>query len=139
MPLIVCGVSVGCEVYLARIMSRNLKPYMVPSQHRYRFWRTVCQCYSGHLIITCLIIGLWGIVVSRHRVMPVNDHTVNTLIGVLCVASVLWWWINLGIAVAIRGGPSSIRYVVILLIPLIAAAGGLVVFIPLMLLCSVVF
>lgn len=110
---------------------------MVPSQRRYRFWRTVCQCYSGHLVITCLLIGIENILLSHCFDYAVDESDVVMIFGYLCGACVVWWWVNLGTAVAIRGGPSSVRYVVILLIPVIALAGWLIVLLPLVVLCSV--
>ncbi len=138
MPMMVCGVSVGCEIPLALVLSKTLEPRMVPARRRYRFWRTLCQLYSGHLVITCLLTGFWALFLSLSFDSAVDERDVMMIFAPLCVACSVWWWINLGIAVAVRGGTSSPRYVVILLIPVIALAGGLVVLIPLAFLCAVI-
>ncbi len=123
-PLLIAPAA--CEFLIAWLLSRYVEPRAVPLHARLRFWRTLCNCFSTHLLVTIVFLcpfPLLNQIMARQRInspawMWLSIVSVVILYGTPLL-TLLWWWFCLGTAIAARGLPSWGRIGVIFLIPII--------------------
>ncbi len=111
-----------CEAIIALLLARLVEPVAVPPQNRYRFWSTICICFSSYFPISCgvvplLIRAIIDVADSLLRSSPSARIYAPLAIMAAPVLMILWWWLALARAVAARGRASSGRTAVIWLIP----------------------
>jgi hypothetical protein len=119
--------TIFCEAILASLLARFVEPVAVPPGHRYRFWRTLCTCFSAHFPVSCAVMPLlsWGVqqltrnefLSSANRSTFVMLYRFLPFLGV--VTLMVWWWWGLSRAIAARSNPSLGRSVITMLIPVI--------------------
>ncbi len=118
-PILLMGIAVMivshlCEVVIAGSLSRYVQPCNVPRHGRYRFWRTMCNCFSTHLPIAV------GLTVPLACLLVMMEAQVVSLVFISIPPLIsLWWWWCLGQAISKRGLRSTGKTAVILLIPVI--------------------
>lgn len=135
-PIVLLAAIIS-EVFIAKILARYVPPQNVPVDYRYRFWRTMCQCFSGHLCITIPTFILW---LGRCEIWDRSSirEVVGLALLILVCLCFIWWWCNLALAIVTRGKPSGTRNLIVILIPFIATAGILIFVAPIIFLCTAV-
>ncbi len=121
------------EGLIAAVLSRYVSPLLVPPRKRYRFWLAICQCFSGHLISPCLLIGLFLVMTSTIS-NSVAVAFIFAIIIPLLLLCLVWWWHHLAQAIIARSRHSLSRTVIICLLPIIGGIGTAAIFVPLIML-----
>jgi len=116
-----------CETIIALLLARLVKPLAVPTGAEYRFWRTLCACFSTYFPISCaVVLFLPHIIIEMADPAAARDPSVMVCLQLAVMAvpvlMILWWWVALAKAIAARGQASSGRTAVIWLIPVVALA-----------------
>lgn len=126
-PLPILLASSACEVAIAALLARGVVARSVGDGERYVLWRTLCRCFSSHLLANVSLFSLIEAVVFVHLRLSNAHRTYQA--GVLLalpwlipLGMILWWWYCLGQAIAARGAPGTARTVIIILIPLTGLA-----------------
>ncbi|MDM8005219.1 MAG: hypothetical protein QUV05_03580 [Phycisphaerae bacterium] len=113
-----------CEVIIALLLARLVKPLAVPMGAEYRFWRTLCACFSTYFPISCaVVLFLPRIIFEIADSAATRDPSVMACLQLAMMAvpalMILWWWLALAKAITVRGRASSGRTAVIWLIPVV--------------------
>ena len=122
-PVYVIAGSLACEYFVARQIAHRVQPLAVPRnvRSRYRFWRTMCYCFSTHLLVASIAGSLVAVISSvSHFYPPMN------LIPLVVGCVFVWWWICLTRAIAARGSPGLGRALTVVTIPLCVLLGSFV-------------
>jgi hypothetical protein len=127
LPILIA--SVVCEASVAGLLGKWVPARSVPLWNQPSFWRTLCRCFSSHLLVTttlfwvvlAFVLAVYGVTSPAYR-FPATRGLLPWLPYLVPVATVLWWWYCLGRAIAARGAPCAARTIIILLIPVIAIA-----------------
>ena len=119
--------TVFCETIIAVLLARLVEPVAVPPQSRYRFWSTICICFSSYFPISCVVVPLLiRIIIEMAESLLRSSPSADILVPLAIVAApammILWWWLALARAVIARGRASSGRIAVIWLIPAVGLA-----------------
>lgn len=119
-PLPIALASGACEAVIAGLLTRFVDARAVERSARYRFWRTLCRCFCGHLPVSLM---LW---ILSYGIMLALPYPTNAIVEVslylAAACCILWWWHCLGRAIIARGAPSAARTVIVWLIPVIGLA-----------------
>lgn len=113
-----------CEAIIALLLTRLVEPLAVPRGAEYRFWRTLCACFSTYFPISCaVVLFLPRIIIEIADSSVASDPLVVVCLKLAMMAvpalMILWWWLALARAIAARGRASSGRTAVIWLIPVV--------------------
>lgn len=124
-----------CEATTALLLARLVEPLAVPKGAEYRFWHTLCACFSTYFPISCALVLLFPRIIIRIAdFSAARDPFVTVCLQLTTMAipalMILWWWLALGRAIAARGHASRGRSAVVFLVPvagLVSVGVGLVV------------
>jgi len=119
--------AAACESVIAALLARHVVARGVPGRVSYQFWRTICRCFSGHLLVStasfCLTLGLVLLVLYAIRSQRLGGAAILLTLPYAAVGlNFLWWWYCLGQAIVARGAACPARTVIVFLIPGIGLA-----------------
>jgi hypothetical protein len=99
-----------CESVLAWLLASSVPPRGVPQSQRYRFWRTLCHCFSTHVACALILAGA-GIAIANVSTSPIFTYVLIAIPSVMLV----WWWSCLARAITQRSLPSAWRTVALMI------------------------
>ncbi|HPD32057.1 MAG TPA: hypothetical protein PLL20_18860 [Phycisphaerae bacterium] len=113
-----------CEAIIALLLARLVEPLAVLRGAEYRFWRTLCACFSTYFPISCaVVLFLPRIFIEiADSSATLDDFVIFCLqLAMMTIPAlmILWWWLALAKAITARGRASSGRTAAVWLIPVV--------------------